>query len=75
VTTEDDTTTPEEPTDVPVEEAPQADLNAVIVVKTIDEQGNLRTQVQTSGSVQITEVQFLLEAAIKDFRKAVGLDG
>lgn len=61
--------------DTAAPEATEAvDPNAVVVVKEQDEQGNLRTTIQTLGNVQITEVQFLLEAAIRDFRKAVGLD-
>jgi len=65
-----------EPEDLAVEPEPQEQpADAVIVIKTTDENGNLRPVIQTSGGVQITEVQFLLEAGIQVFRKELGFDG
>lgn len=47
--------------------------NAVLVIKTVGEDGGIGTSIQVLGNVQITEVQTLLELGLKAFRNDVGL--
>lgn len=54
----------------PVETEP---LNAVVVVKTVDDEGNIGTEVVMNGNIQATEVQTLLELAVKGWRQRIGL--
>jgi hypothetical protein len=56
-------------------EGPEVDqpLDAVIVVKTVSEDGTLGVKVVPNGSVQVTEVQTLLEIGLKNFREQIGL--
>ena len=56
----------------PVEETPEP-LNAVVVVKTTDDEGNIGTEVVMNGNVLPTEVQTLLELAVKGWRQRIGL--
>ncbi len=57
-------------------EAPKQDekpVDGVFVVKGKDDNGSLRTQIVLNGDLQVTEVQTLLEVAIRDFRAEIGL--
>lgn len=54
------------------EDAPQ-ELDAVVVTKVKDAEGNITTEVSLLGDVLATEVQTLLELGIKGWRKANGL--
>ncbi len=54
-----------------VDEAPQMD--AVIVVKTKQDDGTISTEVMVNGNVELTEVQTLLELAVRGWRKRIGL--
>lgn len=56
-------------------EAPQEPaLDAVIIVKKIDDAGSIVTDVITNGSVQATEVQTLIEVGLQSWRKKIGLE-
>lgn len=48
-------------------------LNAVIVVKVEDEDGNIGTNVIPNGDVRPTEIQTLLELAINSWREQIGV--
>ena len=63
---------PEAATDVPAEQAaPQQD--GVLIVVNPGPDGSFQTGIQLIGGTRVTEVQTLLECALRDFRKAVGL--
>ncbi len=47
--------------------------DAVLVIKSIGQDGTLNVDVQTVGSVQVTEVQTLLELGLGSFRNRIGL--
>jgi hypothetical protein len=51
----------------------QQDPDAVVIVKIVDEHGNIKTGIQTLGNVQITEVATLLELGLRGFRAELGL--
>lgn len=59
----------------PDEEQEAAVPAAVIVLKTIDEDGSIRTDIVMQGDVQATEVQTLLELAVRGWRQRIGLVG
>lgn len=64
----------EHPSDVEGKDDEKPDVpNGVLVTKIVEEDGRLTTSLQVLGDVQITEAQFLLELAIKEFRRAIGL--
>lgn len=69
----------EEVPEQPAEDAGKTDddapLDAVIVVKTVNEDGSLGVNVIPNGNVQVTEVQTLLEFGLKSFREQIGLPG
>lgn len=48
---------------------------AVIVVKTTDDEGNIHAEVVMQGDVQATEVQTILELAVRRWRQRIGLVG
>lgn len=50
-------------------------MDAVIVIKTTADDGTIKTQVMTNGTVQATEVQTLLELGLKGWRERLGLVG
>jgi hypothetical protein len=50
-----------------------APLDAVIILKDVDEKGNISVSVQPNGTVLATEVQTLLEMAIPEWRAKIGL--
>jgi len=62
---------PDAPQDIPEPEAP---LDAVVVVKSVDDNGTISTDVVINGNVQATEVATLLEMALPSWRKKIGLD-
>lgn len=72
---EEEPTVKEVVTDVAANPEPPSDppLDAVIVIKETDPDGNLRTNIVTNGSVQPTEVQTLLELGLKGWRERLGL--
>lgn len=49
-------------------------LDAVLVVKTTDDEGRITTNVLLNGNIQATEVQTLLEFGLKTWRNQLGLD-
>lgn len=59
--------------DAPVNAADEQPLNAVIVVKIEDENGNIGTNVIPNGDVRPTEIQTLLELAINSWREQIGV--
>lgn len=65
-----DTPEPDAPAEAAPEEAPP---NGVLVVKVIDENGNIATDTQPIGNVQPTEVQTLLELGVSSWRRKIGL--
>lgn len=60
-----------EPNEEP--QKPQKPLDGVFVAKVVDEHGNIGTEVMMNGEVQATEVQTLLELAVRGWRKRIGL--
>lgn len=52
-----------------------APVSAVVVVKTVDAEGNISTEIVLQGEVQATEVQTLLELAVRGWRQRIGLVG
>lgn len=48
-------------------------LDAVIITKMVDEQGNISVTVQPNGDVRVTEVQTLLDLATPSWRDKIGL--
>ena len=46
--------------------------NGVFVIKVVDDKGNISTDLQTTGNVQATEVQTILELAIVRWREQLG---
>jgi hypothetical protein len=54
-------------------EAESTPLDGVFVTKVVDEHGNIGTDVMINGTVQATEVQTLLELAVRGWRKRIGL--
>jgi hypothetical protein len=49
-------------------------LNGVFVIKRTSEQtGEISTEVMLNGAIQPTEVQTLLELAVKSWRRQIGL--
>lgn len=63
----------EEVIDVEPNEEPQKPIDGVFVAKVVDEQGNISTEIMMNGEVQATEVQTLLELAVRGWRKRIGL--
>lgn len=53
--------------------APEAPLNAVIIVKDVDPEGNITTRVALNGNVNALEVHTLIEFGLKAWREQVGL--
>lgn len=53
-------------------ETPEPPLNAVIIVKTEDEDGNIGVEIINNGNVQATETQTLIELALKAWRGKLG---
>lgn len=67
---------PDAPVEVPAEEGKAADVgipDGVLIVKNVDEQGNLSVNVVPTGNVQITEVQTIIEVGLRFFREQLGL--
>lgn len=64
---------PDEEIEVTQESAPP--LNAVIVIKTVDDDGTIRVDPIVQGNVQATEVQTLLELGVQRWRQRIGLVG
>lgn len=61
--------------EVAPETAPDsAPPNAVVIVKTVSDDGTISTDVTTSGTVQATEVQTLIELGLRSWRSKIGLD-
>lgn len=47
--------------------------DAVVVVKHRQEDGSVQTAIQVLGNVEVTEVQTLLELAVRGWREQIGL--
>ena len=56
--------------EVKAEEQP---INAVIVFRQIDENGNLTTPITVNGDVKITEVETILKLALKNIQQTLGI--
>lgn len=48
--------------------------NAVVILKSVGDDGSITTDVTTSGEVQATEVQTLIELGLRSWRAKIGLD-
>jgi hypothetical protein len=60
----------------PAEEAPAEEQpNAVLIVRSRDEDGNVGTNVAILGDVQPTEVQTIIELGLAGWRQGLGLSG
>lgn len=66
----DDVAAPEAPI---VPEINSNPVNAVVIYKIVDEQGNVQTDVGIEGGVQPTEVQTLIELGLLAWRQKIGL--
>ncbi len=55
------------------ETTPETPLDAVIIVKRLNDDGTIATDVLTNGSVLATEVQTLIEMGLKAWRQKIGL--
>lgn len=62
---------PKQPPAVEEPEAPEVD--AVIVVRTKQPDGSISTEVMVQGSIELDQVQTLLELAVRGWRKRIGL--
>lgn len=66
---------PEPPViDGKAEEVETPTLDAVVIVKTVSDDGTISTDVQSNGNVQATEVQTLIEMGLRSWRAKIGLD-
>lgn len=50
-------------------------VDGVFIPVMYDEHGNVGTDVVLNGNVRVTEIQTILELAIKGYRQRIGLDG
>lgn len=48
-------------------------IDGIFVAKVVDEEGNIGTEIMMNGNVQATEVQTILELAVRGWRKRIGL--
>lgn len=55
------------------EEETDSPIDGIFVAKIVDEEGNIGTEVMLNGTVQATEVQTILELAVRGWRKRIGL--
>lgn len=55
------------------EELDEPQVDAVIVVKTKQDDGSINTEIMIQGEVELTEVQTILELAVRGWRKRIGL--
>jgi hypothetical protein len=53
---------------------PEAPTNAVVIVKIVNDAGDIGTDVQPIGDVLVTEVQTLIDLARASWRAKIGLD-
>lgn len=65
--------TPEpETTEVPLD--PEQAVDGVVVIKVTDDEGNINTQIQPLGKVQVTEIETLLGLGLNGWRAKLGLN-